>query len=341
MGSKVSVRVALLEPRATTREQLRNSFSQVSGEAPIVVGVRDDPLAVVKRDGCNAVFMNLELLGSDKSISFIEALRDKGGGLSHIPICIVDNYASVLGSKHADWKTRLAHYYSFPFAPDDDESFKAQVAVTERLFRFYLGSPEADFKLRELREQVSSPDSGMAQSHRVKVIDAFLNVAEAIQARDVEVSRREWVELKVILPLLLVLFLVVAAGVYGLNVEYDPPRVTITHALNEIEKPGVIVAQINAEGYDYVALENSTDFPIDLSGYEIWNGNKRYAIPAGSGSHSRTIPPKGRLRIGFVSAGEALSGAGDLESTAFRIETSDRIELKDQSGVVLHELIAP
>jgi hypothetical protein len=170
-----SLKVAVLDGRPPYSENLRDVLVRNGCKSVLVAKSIEEVVEALKNDQCNALIINLAFFGADASIALIDRARKD---YSTFPICVIDNFATVLSHNHADWKERLGHYYSLPSDSGDDLTECVQLTI--RLFQFYLHSQDADSRLRDLRAYLTSHDLQLSLKEKNQIIKFFLNVAEEL-----------------------------------------------------------------------------------------------------------------------------------------------------------------
>ncbi len=176
--NQVKLKVAILDDRKNVQEKYRDLFSRVTGEKTLIVSSKDNICTELANDNCNAIVINLALLGAKESIELLQFIRDK---FPHIPICVIDNYSIILKGKDSEeWNIRLNHYYQLPFNTDQDD-FEDRIINTVRLFEFYLTAPDVDYKLRQLREFISLPELNIDPKNKNKIVKYVLDVIALLQ----------------------------------------------------------------------------------------------------------------------------------------------------------------
>lgn len=170
------LKVAVLDARPEYREELRYFLHRNRCESVIFLDSKQQVANAFNDGKCNSLIVNIGFLGSKDSLELISTTRQQH---TEVPICVVDNFAAVLGQDHADWKKRLMHYYSLPYEADRDLLGEC-VEITTRLFRFYLHSRASDYQLRDMRHYLSSEEAQLSLKTRNLVLGLFLNVAEEL-----------------------------------------------------------------------------------------------------------------------------------------------------------------
>lgn len=136
-------------------------------------------------------------------------------------------------------------------------------------------------------------------------------------------------------PLFIVFLIVVAAGVFKMDVSFKSEIVdlNIKHNNAEQEKT-IIIKNVNSKKPDFVTLKNTTASPINIKGYKLIEGGSIYKI--NSSYIDTNISPNANITIYFVKKGDPLlNDRTKLVSTSFRIKSGESIELEDALGNVI------